>query len=369
MQAASVDLENQTYFEPSTATLSEWVDLWLDEYCENIKYQTKRVYRSQSEKHIKPLLGNIKLSELSPHHIQHFYNTLSKSGKTMKEKIGNKTITKQVPMSPISIQHIGSILSKCLNTAVSVGFIKTNPTRQAVKPRAEKPEIAPLTNDQIKLFLQEIEGHPYEPIFKLYLFTGLRRSEALGVTWDNIDFQNNVITVNHQLIRRSEKDGGYTLAPLKNDKPRYLYIPQFMMDTLEKQKELQDTQKAAAGDLWNYQTNLVFTDQLGEPIKLSTLRENFKKIVAKIGIPNCRIHDLRHTYAVFSIQNGTDIKSDQDNLGHATATFTLEVYAHSTTQMKTKAAEQMQTFFDELSAPKDPWKFSVKFSAKRISNY
>ena len=90
--------------------------------------------------------------------------------------------------------------------------------------------------------------------------------------------------------------------------------------------------------------NLVFTDRLGGYMSGNTVYMNFKRIVASIGIPDARLHDLRHTYATASIRSGDDIKTVQGNLGHATAAFTLDVYGHVTDQMKQASADRMENY-------------------------
>ena len=94
----------------------------------------------------------------------------------------------------------------------------------------------------------------------------------------------------------------------------------------------------------------MFTDELGRHLAISTFYKTFKRIVASIGRPDARPHDLRHTAATVAIAAGADIKSVQDLLGHATASFTLNVYAHTSDQMKKDTAARMQSYYDNLKA-------------------
>jgi integrase len=98
------------------------------------------------------------------------------------------------------------------------------------------------------------------------------------------------------------------------------------------------------GGAWNNQLNLVFTYELGYHLYTQTVLKNFKKIVASIGIPETRFHDLRHIYATLSLQNGDDIKMVSEVLGHATVAFILDVYGHVTQQMKKASAERMNAY-------------------------
>ena len=105
-------------------------------------------------------------------------------------------------------------------------------------------------------------------------------------------------------------------------------------------------------ELWSNPHNLVFTDGTGKHMAVYTFYRHFKKIAAQIGRPDARPHDLRHTAATVAIASGADIKSVQDLMGHATASFTLNVYAHTSDQMKRDTAARMQSYYDGLTAQK-----------------
>jgi len=96
------------------------------------------------------------------------------------------------------------------------------------------------------------------------------------------------------------------------------------------------------------QTALVFTNDFGGHLRPQTVYAHFKKLAASVGAPNARVHDLRHTYAVLSLQNGDDVKTVQGNLGHATAAFTLDVYGHVSERMKEDSANRMQRYIEGL---------------------
>ena len=117
-------------------------------------------------------------------------------------------------------------------------------------------------------------------------------------------------------------------------------------------REGEAEKKKEAGPLWSNPDNLVFTDEMGGHLAISTFYKTFKRIAASIGRPDARPHDLRHTAATVAIASGADIKSVQDLLGHATASFTLNVYAHSSDQMKKDTAARMQSYYDNLTAQK-----------------
>lgn len=356
-------LDAGTYFEPSKMTLCQWLDIWTTDYMGDKKYLTVKHYKAQVETHIKPALGAVKLSQLSPHSIQGFYNDLLKSGRTIPVynehgkivKKDGKALTEQVPMSAKSVRNIHGILTKALSVAVSIGYIKANPADRVTLPRVEKKEIHPLTDEQVKDFLKVAEGDEYGIILKVILFTGLREAEATGLTWDTVDFKAGTIKVCKQLQKRPLADGGFTFAPLKNDKIRIVKPAPFVLELLERRRKEQIAQRFRAGESWQgwanveeQKTALVFTTATGTNLCPQTVYNHYKKLAARIGAPESRVHDLRHTFAVLSLQNGDDIKTVQGNLGHATAAFTLDVYGHVSERMKDGSAARMEAYFKAL---------------------
>lgn len=363
MTQAIAAIDNGDYFEPSKMTLGEWLDIWLAEYMGDKKYLTVKSYTGQVEAHIRPALGAIRLSQLQPHTIQKFYNELGVSGCTVpkRDKAGElvredgKLVYESVPMSAKTVRNIHGILSKALATAVNVGYIRANPTERVTLPRVEKKELTPLTDDQVKAFLGAACKDQYGILLRVILFTGLRESEALGLTWDCIDTKNGTVKVYRQLQKRPMKDGGLTFAPLKNSKTRVIKPAPFVMDLLEQQRREQTAQRLAIGEQWQgwqtleeRKTALIFTTAEGNGISPGTLWNHFKKLAAEIGAPDCRVHDLRHTFAVLSLQNGDDVKTVQGNLGHATAAFTLDVYGHVSDRMREESSARMQAYIAAL---------------------
>ena len=137
--------------------------------------------------------------------------------------------------------------------------------------------------------------------------------------------------------------GEYALAPTKNSKGRTLTVAPFVVSVLKRVKHRQLENRLRYGECWT-DSGFVFTDDLGAHLKHVTVYKAFKRIVTDMGFPDTRFHDLRHSYAVASIRSGDDIKTVQENLGHATASFTLDVYGHVTEQMKQESAARMEQF-------------------------
>ena len=335
LTAAIAALDNGDYKEPCKMTLAQWLDIWTAEYLNAVRPRTVEAYLCQIKNHIKPNLGAVKLDALNPHTIQKFYNGLGKETAVGKG------------LSAKSIKNIHGILHRALQQAVAVGYIRSNPAEACTLPKVVRKELKPLDEDATALFIDAIKGHRYETVFLVTLFTGMRQGEVLGLTWDCVDFTGGTLTINKQLQKTTGGGSVYVLVPTKNGKGRVIAPAAYVMDLLRSQYELQNKWKLDAGPLWE-ESNLVFTDELGKHFSHHTIYQNFKRVVASIGFPDVRFHDLRHSFAVASIRAGDDIKTVQGNLGHATAAFTLDVYGHVTDKMKHESADRMQAYIDGI---------------------
>ena len=303
------------------------------------KYGTVRNYKNVCKYHIIPYIGQYRLSELKPYTIQALYNRLGREEDDKKA------------LSPKTIHNVHGVLSKALNQAVWNEMIRSNPTQLTTRPRKTRKNITTLSDEQIQKFGALVEQDSYHAILKFILFSGVRESEAIGLTWDCIDFDRGTIRIYHQMLKRTKEAGGYTLASLKNDKERLLTPPPMLLSMLKEQKREQVEQRMKAGPAWRgwnsveeQKTGLVFTTEFGDHYCPQTVYAHFKKIARQIGAEKANVHSLRHTYAVLCLQNGDDVKAVQSNLGHATAAFTLDVYGHVSEKMKQDSANRMEAY-------------------------
>lgn len=341
-----IEIDEGTYLEPSKMTLSEWIDMWLKEYTFDKKYSTLKGYKAQIKKHIKPGLGNYNLSQLNPMLLQRFFNRLSEP-----DDEGNV-------LSAKSIKNVHIILSGILEQAVENELIAKNPCKKVKLPKVYKKQISPLTDEQVKEFLVYVTGDEiYGTLLKVIVFTGLRLGEAMGLTWDCVDFEKGILNINKQLQRRPQKDGGTTLTSVKSGKPRMLRAAPYVMQLLKIRYTEQMMQKSRAQEAWigwsneeEHKKALVFTNYDGGYITPKRVYLHFKQAAELAGAPEARVHDLRHTYAVLSLQNGDDVKTVQENLGHASAAFTLDVYGHVSDKMKQDSAQRMEEYIRHINA-------------------
>ena len=339
LKAATAAIDAGTYTEPCKMTVSQWLDIWQTDYLKGVKPYTVASYTAIINNHIKPSLGAIKLDALNAHTVQRFYNALSEPNKSRKA------------LSPKTVKNVHGVLHKAIQQAMRIGYVRFNPCEACTLPRVQRREMQVLDDDHSKAFLAAVKGNDLENLFLVDLFTGMRQGELLGLTWPCVDFESGIITVKQQLQQRQVKgDFGYYFAPLKNNKPRTITPATFVMQLLKNQRTRQMEMQLKAGSAWDNAYDLVFTNEIGHPLSRRTVYKNFKKLSIQIGVPELRFHDLRHSYAVASIRGGDDIKTIQENLGHATAAFTLDVYAHATEQMKRDSAARMDKYIESLSS-------------------
>ena len=160
------------------------------------------------------------------------------------------------------------------------------------------------------------------------LATGLRRGEILGLKWEDLDLERGDLRVKRQVSRIN---GEVVEAPLKT-KNAYRTLP-LAEDTIAVLKE---QKKKAGGSPW------VFPSPTGGPISPDSVLHMLHRVLKRAGLPRVRFHDLRHTFATLALQNGVDVKTVSGMLGHFSAGFTLDTYAHVTTAAQKEAARTME---------------------------
>lgn len=330
-------IDDNTYQPTNKITVARWLAEWLNTYCvNNLKPLTCTAYNASINNHINPVLGAVELQALRGVHVQKLYNDMIKRGLSAK-----------------TVKNTAAILHKALNVAQKQGIIQTNACDAANLPKSPQKEIKPLTDEEIPLFLKAIEKSRHKNAYALCLFAGLREGECLGLSWPQIDFKSGKITVNQQLQKGKTANAKYYIAKTtKSGKPRVITPPAIAFEYLRSERVKQLENRLRAGSSWNNEHGLVFTNELGQNIATCTFYKEFKRIAASIGRPDARPHDLRHTAATVAIASGADIKSVQSLLGHATASFTLNVYAHTSEKMMKDTADRIQGYYDNLNLKK-----------------
>ena len=324
LTAALYQLDTNSYIEPSKMTVGEWLDEWMETYQVDSTEGTQTKYLSDIRVNIKPHIGKVKLQVLDAHQIQKMINAL---------KINH--VRK-------SLVCVKSVLHAALQQAYINGYIAVNPADKVVIPKGGNPkkEINPLTQKQIDNFLAVIRGSEYEMLFRVALFTSMRECEVMGLKWDNIDFDNGIVTIDHQLKRT--KDARYYCDETKTHEIRRIKPAASVMKLLAQQQKIQAERRLRAGELWNEEEfpGLVFTNEYGKHYGKNTVYHNVQKLAAKIGVNGFRFHDLRHSFAVSYLVAGGDIYSLSKVLGHSNIKITCDLYLHFTEDLRGSSKQQ-----------------------------
>ena len=304
-------------------TVGQWLDVWF-ENCAKIKVRpsSHKTYRGYIDNHIKPSIGKIPLNKLSSLDLQKLYKKLLSGGRV--ERIEAKSQPKG--LSSKTVRNINQVISSAMNFAIEQKLIAANPTDGCALPKLEHREMKTLPTEQLASFLHEAKESGVFEMYYIELATGLRRGELLGLKWEDIDLERGTIRVRRQIARIN---GEVVEAPLKTKNSyRSISIGQDAVEILKEQQR-----KTNSG--------YVFPSPTGGPISPDSVIHMLHRVLERAGLPKIRFHDLRHTFATVALQNGVDIKTVSGMLGHYSAGFTLDTYAHITTAAQRQAANTM----------------------------
>ena len=265
----------------------------------------------------------IPLNDLSTLHLQQFYKKLLAEGRV--ERIEAQKQPKG--LSAKTVRNIHQIISSALKLAAEQRLIAHNPADGCALPKAERKEMQTLPVEQLTSFLREAKDSGVFALYYIDLTTGLRRGELLGLKWSDIDLEKGDLRVQRQIGRI---DGKIIEMPLKT-KNAYRTLP-LSADAISVLK----MQKCKVGN-----SEWVFPSPTGGPMSPDSVLHMLQRVLKRAGLPRIRFHDLRHTFATMALQNGVDVKTVSSMLGHYSAGFTLDTYAHVTTDAQLKAAQTM----------------------------
>ncbi len=323
LKKALADSQQLDLAKQGKYTVGTWMDVWFENVAKiKVRPSSHQTYRGYIDNHIKPNIGNIPLEKLTTMELQKFYRKLLTKGRV--ERIESKDQPKG--LSAKTARNVNQVISSAMDFAIAQKIISENPCKAVALPKIEHKEMQTIPAEQLQAFLTEAKATGVYEMYYIELATGLRRGELLGLKWEDIDMQQGIIRVRRQIAR---VDGKIVEAPLKT-KNSYRTV------TISPQAiEVLKVQKAKTNDQY------VFPSPNGGPISPDSVNNMLKRVLERAGIPKVRFHDLRHTFATIALQNGVDIKTVSGMLGHFSAGFTLDTYAHVTTAAQKEAAQTM----------------------------
>ena len=313
-------------------TVAEWLRTWFALYAKpNIRPTTARSYQGSMELHIIPRIGCIKLNKLTGRDIQKLYKDLMENGRLRKAQK-----SKQPGLSSTTVRGIHMMLHNALDRAVKERLILRNPTEDCIIPKVQKQEMKILHPEDMKAYLEAAEKRGVLPMFYLELVSGIRKGELVALRWEDLDVEHRTISVSKQALGGLGKELVVN-RPKTENSIRAISIPQDAVDLLVQAHEKHPENP--------YLFPSPLTGGMYHPDSVVNLH---KKILKDAGLEHIRFHDLRHTFATMALQNGVDVKTVSNMLGHYDAGFTLRTYTHATRQMQQQAAEKMGNFMKQV---------------------
>lgn len=313
-------------------TVEEWLAVWLREYkLTELRDSTYDNYFRNINTHLTPMIGHIKMKDLTGLHIQQMYNRMMES-----KEIGGQGV------SSATVAKVKNILSGALKQAVINKIIRSNPIDETNPPKVEDPDIRIMSKEEQQNFLSVLPFYNTGNMFAVSLATGMRIGEICALDVKDINREQKYIDITKSAGRRKDKYTGEVSVKVgppktKHSKRRIPLLPSVEI-ILDRQAQLALDLRNKAGEKWKENT-LVFPTDEGNIHDLSGLRSSIGRILKRAGLPHMTIHALRHTYATTALNSGVAAQNVARLLGHKDGATTLKFYAH---YLNTEAMTQLE---------------------------
>ena len=297
-----------------------WLDFWYQNFCKlTLRAITKVGYENCIYKHIIPEIGQISLNALTQNDLQQFYARLKKQGRLQPSEKKGKSVSDRM------VRSCHAICRASLEKAILEGLITKNPSLGCKLPSKKGREMQILSPSELGRFLARAKEEDYYEMFLLELSTGMRRGEILGLKWSDLNLTNGSLRIARQVVAAGSQTP--VQAPKTKNSIRTIILPPYMVELLAEMKKHKTCE-------WIFPSPV----KQGEPRNPSAVYHRFKLILERSGCKNIRFHDLRHTFATMALENGMDVKTLSDMIGHVSAETTLNIYSHITDTMRLQAA-------------------------------
>ena len=308
-----IQYEDGELLNSNKITLEKLCENWLEykNKYENLADTTRAGYENIINKHIIPLIGKLKTQEITTFHLQNYID--------VKYNEGLKVTT---------LKNHRRVLRSLFIYSIDMEIINKNPMTKVKLPKGEKNKTAALELDDAKRLLEIVQKNlTLKMPVTLALLLGLRRGECLALTWDKIDFDNKIITIDSNLEYVDKK---LIFKDVKTDKSnRKIAISDGVIAILKAHKNWQNEMRLRSGGTWRNDYNLVCTKKTtGKPLVPHSMSSNFKVFLKNNGFPHVRFHDLRHTNASIMLAAEIAPKIASNRLGHSSVGITLDLYSH-----------------------------------------
>jgi len=312
-------LDSGVYIKPTKLTVGDLLRQWLENYVDvsnNVRARTGEGYHMMCEKHLIPALGSIHITQLQTAQIQSYYAQALQSGRA-DGKGG---------LSARTVKHHHRVLSEALTWAVEENLLGRNVAKSAKPPKPVSREMGTLNEDNIDLLLEAARGGQYYYLFYLATYSGMRRSELLGLRWKDVDLHLGSLSIVQTLHRLANQEIK-TEAPKGAKSRRRIALGPELVLTLREHKKHQGGIRETLGNPLTGD-DLVFAKPDGSPMSPSTVSHAFLDLRRKVGLEGVHLHSLRHTHATLLMKGGENPKTVQERLGHSSIAVTMDIYSH-----------------------------------------
>ena len=324
--------ERGDYTPPDDLTVSDWMARWQTALgSEELAPGTLAAYKLDASR-IVVRIGSIPLQKLTRNDVA-----------AMAARLASDTSKRTGrPLAPATRRATLIALKHALDDAVESGLLAANPAAKVKRPIVRRAEMHTWTGAKLSTFLRATRSDRLGSLWHLLALTGLRRGEALGLKWSDVDFDHGRLAVQRQRVM---KGNGVAERQTKSDKPRPISIDAGTVAVLRRQSQQQlddatEWEAAWIGD------GHVFARENGEPLVPNRVTKLFDQAVRAVDVPRIRLHDLRHTWATLALRAGVHPKVVQERLGHANISITMDTYSHVMPDMQESAAELVAALVD-----------------------
>ena len=322
-------IENGGYVPRDKETVDAFLDRWLKTYAaSNTTLRTQEGYRGNIERYINPSIGGIPLQNLTGRHIQGMYAEMLERG-----------------LSARTTLHVHRVLRKALADAMRWGLLSRNAADAAIPPRPERKQTDMWDAETIDQFLAAAEDSRFRDLYKLAVWTGMRRSELAGLKWDHVDLVTcrlSVVATLQRILGRGLVEG----QPKTPRSRRSIALASEAIELLHGIRGRQIEQRLDYGDL-RENAGYVFAQDDGKPINPPNVSKDFGIIVRNVGLPHLTLHGLRHAHATLALTAGVNPKIVSERLGHSSIAVTMDVYSHVLPGMQEQAAQAVEELLSQ----------------------
>lgn len=320
--AKEVDLLDAGFSPDRSLTVGQFFMDWMLGK-RNLRPTTRRNYEYTINRYLAPALGSVRLRDLEGTHIDALYNDL------LSGRYGTA--------STAQVHHVHRVLRSALSTAVKRRLVPWNAAHHVELPEHRAAKSLLWEPEDIGRFLDVASQHRLYPLFHVMTFTGMRRGEAIGLHWSNVDLVQGYLEVTQQITDVA----GFAPGPTKTKAGRRrVPLDDGTVEVLRRHARVQRRERELCGAGWQ-DLGLVFTREDGSCLRPHSVTHLFTKLVKQAEVPLVRLHDLRHTHATMALLAGVDIKVVSDRLGHSNSAVTRDLYTHVLPAVARGAAEDI----------------------------